>query len=96
MPDYRLLAKANKDLLSIYIYTAQQFGGLQALSYKTQLESALDLLVCNPMMGRCVSHVRDGLRKHEHGSHIIFYRSDGPDIFIVRVLPARADWKEQL
>lgn len=96
MPGYRLSAKADKDLQSIYLYTAQQFGILQAGTYKSQLETALQLLVSNPLMGRATDHIREDLRRHEHASHIIFYRSYGPDIFIIRILPSRTDWKEHL
>jgi len=96
MASYTLSRRAQRDLTAIYIYTASQFGRPQAAAYKESIESALLILADNPKMGRGVEHLRRNVRRHEHESHIIFYRCHGEEVFVLRILPCRADWKEHL
>jgi toxin ParE1/3/4 len=96
MASYTLSRRAQRDLTAIYIYTASQFGRQQAVAYKDSMQTALLLLAHNPMMGRSVEHLRKSVRRHEHESHIIFYRPQGEEVFVLRILPCRADWKEHL
>lgn len=96
MPRVYLTAKADDDLLGIYAYTAREFGRGQALSYKDGLQSVLDLLAATPEMGREIAEVRIGIRRHEHGKHVIFYQRTENGILVVRILPDRADWREHI
>ena len=93
MPEHKLSRRADQDLVSIFVYTVQAFGTAQALAYKADLEAAFALLAANPAMGRKTDDVREGLRRHQHGRHIIFYIGDAP-VDIVRILPDRSDWRE--
>lgn len=97
MAKYALSRRAASDLVAIYAYTARQFGRAQAVLYKSSMAAALTLLAENPVMGRVVEHLRQtGIRRHEHESHIIFYKSGVGSIDVLRVLPARSDWKDHL
>ncbi len=96
MRSYCLSLQAEIDLTGIVIYTAVSFGRRQAEIYKDDLKAVFGLLAENPHMGRRTESVRPGLRRHEHGSHIVFYMERDEHIEIVRVLPARIDWKDLL
>lgn len=83
---YKLSRLAAEDFASIYEYTLLNFGILQADTYTDNLESALRLLSSSPLMGYKCPDIADGLRRHDHQQHAIFYRQREPDIFIVRIL----------
>jgi toxin ParE1/3/4 len=44
------------------------------------------MLVRNPGLGRVAGDIRSGLRRFEHGRHVIFYRSGDEGILILRLL----------
>lgn len=96
MPRFRLSRRADADLKAILGYSAVQFGRRQAVAYKESLEHTFALLADNPQLGRRSDFVLPLLRRHEHASHTIFYRREADHIFIVRVLPAQADWQAHL
>jgi toxin ParE1/3/4 len=52
MPGYRVSARADQDLLDIYLYGSEQFGRPQAVKYQMSLEHCFELLAENPRMGR--------------------------------------------
>jgi toxin ParE1/3/4 len=47
------------------------------------------MLADNPEAGRVCGDIRRGLRRMEHGRHVIFYRPDAEGILISRVLHQR-------
>ena len=89
MPTVELSARASADLLGIYLQGIRLFGPLQADRYLDGLESCLALLAANPRMGRAAEGLGAGLRRHEHGSHVIFYEAAGSGAFIVAILHER-------
>jgi toxin ParE1/3/4 len=90
MSSYRVSERANDDLLDIYLYGVEQFGPLQAVEYQLSLHHCFQLLAENPRMGRTSETIREGLRRHEHGSHVILYRPEADHILIVAVLHGRS------
>ena len=83
---YKLSRLAAEDFASIYEYTLLNFGVLQADTYTDNLESAFRLLSSSPLMGYECPDIADGVRRHDHQRHAIFYRQRERDIFIVRIL----------
>jgi toxin ParE1/3/4 len=47
------------------------------------------MLADNPALGRSCDNVRSGLRRLEHGEHVIFYRKDSGGILVSRILHQR-------
>lgn len=83
---YKLSNLAAEDFSSIYEYTWRRFGPQQADKYTAELDSLLILLANNPQMGRDCANLIEGVRRHEHGQHAIFYQYADNGIFIIRIL----------
>ena len=81
--------RAEADLLAIADYTLHEWGAEQALRYVDGLEACCQLLAENPAMGRSCDQIRPGLRRMEHGSHVILYRRESRGILVSRVLHKR-------
>ena len=88
---FKLSVKARAEIKKIFRYSFQQFGENQAVKYKVGLEECFQLLADNPDMGRECNGIRDGYFRHEHESHIIFYRQRSNDIFIITIIHDRMD-----
>ncbi|MHB2265608.1 type II toxin-antitoxin system RelE/ParE family toxin [Aliihoeflea sp. PC F10.4] len=82
--------RAIADLLDLYLFGIERFGPLQANRCRAELDEVFDKLGAFPHMGRAASGMGDGVRRHEHGSHVIFYRENGETIFIARIIHARS------
>jgi toxin ParE1/3/4 len=87
---YRLTARAESEILDIFIYGIEQFGLRQARLYKDDMEDCFQLLVDNPRMGRPATSIGEGVRRHELGSHIVLYEIDGSGILILAVIHQRS------
>jgi len=85
----RFSRRAEADLVSIGAYTFKTWGADQAIRYVTDLEACCQMLAENPEAGRVCNDIRSGLRRMEHGRHVIFYRPDGEGILLFRVLHQR-------
>ena len=85
MSRYFLTDRALADLHDIFLYGHEQFGEAQADRYAAGLDNAFGLLADNPRMGRKAEAIAPGVRRHEHGSHVILYEQlpDGIDILAV-------------
>jgi toxin ParE1/3/4 len=82
----RFSRRAENDLLSISDYTLRTWGKIQAVRYLDDLEACCQTLAYNPALGRPCDDVRPGLRRLEHGKHVVFYRREGRYILIIRIL----------
>lgn len=91
MADYRLSGRAATDLEAIAEFTINRFGLKQARQYRDQLKACFENLAENPVMGRRAEQFARGLRRFEHGSHIIFYLPVDDGVLVVRILHARMD-----
>ena len=86
MAAYRLSGKADADLEGIYEYTILNFGLAQARDYLNGLHERFARLAEQPMLGRSVSRLSSGLRRHAYRSHVMFYLPQDGGVTIVRVL----------
>jgi|SRR5271165_1152523 len=86
MARFRLSRLAEADLLDIATYTLETWGQDQAVRYVDDLEACCGKLADNPELGRACDHVRPGLRRMEHGRHVLFYRVEAKGILVSRIL----------
>ncbi|MBO2618333.1 type II toxin-antitoxin system RelE/ParE family toxin [Shewanella algae] len=83
---YKLSNLAADDFAGIYLYTLQAFGPRQADSYTEDLENTFGLLSRSPNIGRACQDIAEGLLRHDHQRHAIFYRKTPLGIFVIRIL----------
>ena len=86
MPKYGVSEAAGSDVRGIIRYTADRWGQKQAVRYSAGLRKCFRLLAQSPGLGRESDEVSIGLRRFEHGKHVVFYRTVTDGIGIVRVL----------
>ena len=89
MASLRFSRRAEADLLGITDYTLRTWGEDQTIRYIDDLESCCQMLADNPALGRMSYDVRPGLRRMEHGRHVIFYREAASGILVSRILHQR-------
>jgi toxin ParE1/3/4 len=89
MGRFRFSRRAEADLMGIGDYTLRQWGKAQAARYLAELETCCQTLAHNPALGRLCNEVRPGLRRHEHGKHVLFYRQERGGILVSRILHQR-------
>jgi len=89
---YRLSQFAEEDLLGIADYGDEHFGIAQSDRYREQLKQRFFLLAEQPYLFPGVDHIQAGYRRSVCGVHSIYYRIDGQDVEIIRVL-GRQDTK---
>ncbi len=85
----RFSRRAEADLLSIAAYTLRTWGKGQADRYINDLEACCQMLDRDPICGRRCDEVRPGLRRLEHGRHVVFYYKGANDILVSRILHYR-------
>jgi toxin ParE1/3/4 len=95
LPKFSVSKAAQSDLRAIARYTLRTWGHPQALKYARELDECFQLLAENAGIGRECDAISSGLRRHELGKHVVFYRLKPGGIGIVRVLhqqmiPAKA------
>ena len=66
--------KARKDLKNIWLYTYENFGADQADKYFDELESGMETIRDNPLVGVSCDYIRAGYRQFKVNEHYIFYR----------------------
>ena len=89
MAKFRFSRRAETDLLHIGEYTLHKWGEAQTACYIDDLEVCCQTLADNPALGRLCCDVRPGLRRHEHGKHVVFYRQEPEGILVSRILHQR-------
>jgi toxin ParE1/3/4 len=89
MSGYRVSKRAVAHLNDIYVHGVELFGRPRALAYQVEFEDCFAMLARHPYVGRTSPTIRPGLRRHEHGSHLILYRVEEDGVLIVAVLHAR-------
>lgn len=86
MSAYSVARSAESDLKSIVRYTMKTWGRAQTEIYKQGLRDCFELIAGNSSIGRRCDFIRPGLRRFEHGKHVIFYVLQTGEVQIVRVL----------
>ncbi len=89
MAKFRLSRLAESDLLDIATYTLRTWGQDRALRYVDDLEACCRRLADNPELGRACDYIRPGLRRMEHGRHVLIYRIEVHGILVSRILHQR-------
>ena len=89
MPKFVVSDAAGSDIRGIIQYTTLQWSAEQAARYAAGLKECFRMLAQTPGMGRACDSVSLGLRRLEHGKHVVFYRIVTGGIRIVRVLHQR-------
>jgi toxin ParE1/3/4 len=83
---FRFSRRAEADLLNIGKYTLRTWGKAQTVRYLRDLEDFCQTLADNPALGRACDDIRPGLRRLEHGKHVVFYRGERTGILVSRIL----------
>jgi toxin ParE1/3/4 len=89
---FRLSAKAEADLIDIYVTGMQEFGVAQAERYQDKIEHTLTLIGTTPELARLRREITPPVRIHPVGSHIIVYTTDSGDTRILRIRHQRENW----
>ena len=89
MRKFRLSRLAEADLMDIGAYSLNKWGEDQTIRYIDALEACCQQLADNPRLGRACDQIRPGLRRMEHGRHVIFYRLELKGISVSRILHQR-------
>jgi len=87
---YRLTERAEAEILEIFLYGIEQFGVRQARLYKDDMEYCFQLLAETPHMGRPAPMIAEGIRRHEHQSHVILYEPTPDGVLILAVVHGRS------
>jgi toxin ParE1/3/4 len=87
---YGLSKRATNDLYEVFLYGYEQFGVAQAEAYAERLHHVFQLLAENPRMGRAASVIASGIRRHEHGAHIVLYKPSRDGVTILRIVHNRS------
>jgi toxin ParE1/3/4 len=90
MGEFRVSERAEAELLEVYLYGVAEFGRPQAVKYQLSLEHCFSLLAEQPRMGRLARKLGEGVRRHEHGSHVILYRDKGDHVLILAIVHGRS------
>ncbi|PJF38616.1 MAG: type II toxin-antitoxin system RelE/ParE family toxin [Phototrophicales bacterium] len=83
---YKLSNLAVEDFTAIYEYTLLNFGATPADACTENLESTFNLLYSTPLMGYECPEIAEGVRRHDHQRHAIFYRPRNNEIYVIRIL----------
>ena len=89
MAVFHFSIRAEADLLAIADYTLHKWGEAQVARYLDSIETCCKMLAENPTAGRSCEEIRPGLRRLEHGRHVIFYRLTAEGVLISRILHER-------
>ena len=77
---------ADADLNEIHLFTASNFGTVQAERYTAKLVDRIDLIGTRPTMGQSYPNRSSPYKRVGCRSHFIYYRKYGDHILIVRIV----------
>ena len=86
----RISEDAKTDIKGIYIYSYQNFGERKADEYVDDLNTMLDELP-SALSASDYGFVRAGLKRSNYKRHAVYYRVEGSDMVVLRVLHQRMD-----
>ena len=98
MKNYELTEEAKRDLLNIWIYTADTWSANQADRYYSKLIASFQLIAEKiGFAGLRYDNIYEGLFGYHIEKHIVFYlRKTDDSILIVRILHENMDYKRHL
>ena len=83
---FRYSPLAESDLDDISEWSLKRFGADQTELYLLGMEQECVEIARNPLRARLHRGRRSGVRRVEHGSHVIFYSIKQDDVLIARIL----------
>lgn len=83
--------QAQQDLKDIRTYTLQSWGANQADIYLGKIEESFYSLLENPEIGRERNDVKTGYRSIVIEKHVLFYKVEGAEIYILGIPHSRMD-----
>jgi toxin ParE1/3/4 len=86
---YYLTEEAHADLVDIADRTFERWGEQQEEKYIGELYSRFSDVTANVNLGRTCDELRSGLRRIGQGSHVVYFRTIGGEVEIVRILHER-------
>jgi len=86
-----LKPQAVKDLEDIFEYTAKTWSIVQAEKYQDLLFESMNTILSSPKIGSKYFSTKSEYRKLNSNKHIIFYRVEGDDCIVIRILHERMD-----
>jgi toxin ParE1/3/4 len=84
--------QARSDLKDISHYTDKNWGRQQRLKYIELLKDRFSFLAENPQIGKKREEIIGSPLSYHEGKHVIFYRTTGQGIEILRVLHDSMDF----
>ena len=84
------------DLRQIYLQTIDRWGEEQATRYEERIQAAINHLTRNPRMGRRDRRAEGDVRSFSLEHHTIYYRTDETNIYIMRVVHYRQEYRSSL
>ena len=91
MPIARLSPLAEADVDEIWDYSEERWGRPQANRYVRDLDATCTGIAEGRVSTLSAEDIRLGYRKAACGSHMIYFRQDGDDIEVVRILHQSMD-----
>ncbi len=73
---------ADTQIQEIMQYSIKAFDYKVAHDYLSGLKNTFEMLAENPEIGRNYASAEKGIRRHEHKSHVIFYKMQQNQILI--------------
>lgn len=86
MSRLRTAPAARQDIRDIRVYSKARFGPRVSRQYLDGLIASFDRLADRPQVGSVESGLGDGMRSLAYRSHRIYYRVEGDDLLVVRIL----------
>lgn len=86
MPEFRLSNSAVRELIDIAIYGDEHYGMDASDAYRARLEERFSEIAEQPLLYPSVEHIRVGYRRSVLDGLSIYYRIEGDDIVIVRLI----------
>ena len=96
MPRIVKQARAEQDLLEIWLYTLNEWGEHRADEYLNKLDQAIQLLAEQPLMCRERIELTPPVRIHRHAHHLVVYLVLADGINVIRILHDSMDIDNQL
>ena len=87
----RKRARAEQDLIEIWLYTCSRWGEAQAELYFDHLDEGIRRIRRDPELGRRCDWIREGYRSIQVNRHVVYYTVTPSVVNIVRVLHERMD-----
>ncbi|MEN3973497.1 type II toxin-antitoxin system RelE/ParE family toxin [Emcibacter sp. SYSU 3D8] len=91
MPSFQLTIEAEADLRDIYRQSRKRWGKPQTALYLNNLDEVFHDLASHPDRGRTRHDLRPGVRSRLSGKHVVFYRTEGDHVSILRILHQAQD-----